>query len=58
MAAPECGTMAPCRRFVGAHQEHMADIKISVATPAFGEMFYAPYVQSLLRLQRAVNKRG
>ena len=36
----------------------MADIRITVATPAFGEMFYTPYVQSLLRLQRAVNKRG
>jgi hypothetical protein len=36
----------------------MADIGITVATPAFGEMVYTPYVQSLLRLQRAVNKRG
>ena len=36
----------------------MADIRITVATPAFGEMFYTPYVQSLLQLQRAVNKRG
>ena len=33
----------------------MADIKIIVATPAFGEMFYTPYVQSLLRLQRLVH---
>jgi hypothetical protein len=31
----------------------MANIKITVATPAFGEMYYAPYVQSLLRLQAA-----
>ena len=36
----------------------MADIKITVATPAFGEMFYTPYVQSLLRLQRAVYQRN
>ena len=36
----------------------MADIKLTVATPAFGEMFYTPYVQSLLRLQRALNQRN
>lgn len=36
----------------------MADIRITVATPAFGEMFYTPYVQSLLRLQRAAFQRG
>jgi hypothetical protein len=36
----------------------MADLKITVATPAFGEMFYTPYVQSLLRLQNALHKRG
>ena len=36
----------------------MADIKITVATPAFGEMFFTPYVQSLLRLQRAVYQRN
>ena len=36
----------------------MADIKITVATPAFGEMFYTPYVQSLLRLQRAIYQRN
>ena len=35
----------------------MADIKITVATPAFGEMFYTPYVQSLLRLQRMADQR-
>ena len=35
----------------------MAEIKITVATPAFGEMFYTPYVQSMLRLQRAVTQR-
>ncbi len=32
--------------------------KIIVSTPAFGEMFYTPYVQSLLRLQRAAIARG
>src|SRR5262245_51620473 len=36
----------------------MADIKLAVATPAFGEMFYTPYVQSLLRLQRALERRN
>src|SRR5262245_34253207 len=36
----------------------MAVIKLTVATPAFGEMFYTPYVQSMLRLQRAVYQRG
>ena len=36
----------------------MADIKITVATPAHGEMFYTPYVQSLLRLQRAALQRN
>jgi len=35
----------------------MARIKLSVATPAFGEIFYTPYVQSLVRLQRAVFDR-
>lgn len=30
---------------------------IVVSTPAFGEMFYTPYVQSLLRLQRAMFER-
>jgi len=35
----------------------MADTKITVATPAFGEMFYTPYVQSLLRLQRMAEQR-
>jgi hypothetical protein len=28
--------------------------KILVATPAYGEMFYTPYVSSLIRLQRLV----
>jgi hypothetical protein len=36
----------------------MAELKITVATPAYGEMFYTPYVQSLLRLQRALAKRN
>jgi hypothetical protein len=35
----------------------MAEIKISIATPAFGEVFYTPYVQSLLRLQRMAVQR-
>ena len=35
----------------------MADIKISIATPAFGEMFYTPYVQALLKLQRMAGQR-
>ena len=33
-------------------------IKLAVATPAFGEVFYAPYVRSLLRLQRAAQERN
>jgi hypothetical protein len=36
----------------------MADIKITVATPAYGEMFFTPYVQSLLRLQRLAGKNN
>jgi hypothetical protein len=35
----------------------MAAVSITVATPAYGEIFYTPYVQSLLRLQRAVHQR-
>jgi hypothetical protein len=35
----------------------MANIKITVATPAFGEMFYTPYVQSVLKLQNALHQR-
>ena len=31
---------------------------ITIATPAFGEMFYTPYVQSVLRLQRAALARN
>ena len=30
---------------------------LTIATPAFGEMFYTPYVQSMLRLQRAALAR-
>lgn len=32
-------------------------IKISISTPAYGEIFYAPYVQSLFRLVRAFEQR-
>jgi hypothetical protein len=32
-------------------------IKIGIATPAFGEVFYTPYVQSLYRLMRAFEAR-
>jgi len=35
----------------------MANPTIIVATPVFGDVFYAPYVQSLLRLQRAASQR-
>jgi hypothetical protein len=35
----------------------MTNIKITVATPAFGEIFYSPYVQSVLRLQSALYQR-
>jgi hypothetical protein len=31
--------------------------KITIATPAFGEIFYTPYVQSLFRLMRAFQQR-
>ena len=31
--------------------------KITIATPAFGEVFYTPYVQSLFRLMRAFERR-
>ena len=31
--------------------------KITIATPAFGEMFYGPYVRSLFRLTKALGKR-
>ena len=31
--------------------------KITIATPAFGEVFYTPYVQSLFRLTRAFHRR-
>jgi hypothetical protein len=31
--------------------------KIGIATPAFGEIFYTPYVQSLYRLMRAFEQR-
>ena len=35
----------------------MANPTIIVATPVFGDVFYTPYVQSLLRLQRAARER-
>lgn len=31
--------------------------KITIATPAFGEMFYTPYVQTMYRLMRAFERR-
>ena len=31
--------------------------KITIATPAFGEVFYTPYVQSLFRLMKAFQRR-
>lgn len=36
----------------------MAAFSITVATPAFGEIIYTPYVQSLMALQRAALERG
>src|SRR5262245_40726300 len=36
----------------------MPETKIVVATPAHGEIFYTPYVQSVLRLQRAMTQHG
>ena len=35
----------------------MANPSIIVATPVFGDVFYTPYVQSLLRLQQAARER-
>jgi hypothetical protein len=32
--------------------------KIMIATPAYGEVFYTPYVSSILSLTRALQKRG
>jgi hypothetical protein len=32
--------------------------KIVIATPAYGEVFYTPYVSSILKLTRALAKRG
>src|SRR5262245_3825024 len=34
----------------------MADIKLMVATPAFGDMFYTPYVHSMFRLQSMITQ--
>lgn len=36
----------------------MAAPKIMIATPAYGEVFYTPYVSSMLSLTRALQKRG
>ena len=36
----------------------MADVELTVASPAFGEIFYTPYLQSMLRLQRTVCQRN
>lgn len=36
----------------------MAATSITVATPAFGEIFYTPYVQSLVRFQNAAHQRN
>jgi hypothetical protein len=33
-------------------------IKICISTPAFGEMFYTPYVQSIFRLMQAFQQRN
>jgi hypothetical protein len=38
-------------------QEGLGVTKIGIATPAFGEIFYTPYVQSLYRLMRAFEQR-
>lgn len=32
--------------------------KIMIATPAYGEVFYTPYVSSMLKLTRVLQKRG
>jgi hypothetical protein len=32
--------------------------KIMIATPAYGEVFYTPYVSSILKLTRVLQKRG
>lgn len=32
--------------------------KIVIATPAYGEMFFTPYVESLFKLVRAMDRRG
>ena len=36
----------------------MATPKIMIATPAYGEVFYTPYVSSMLNLTRVLQKRG
>src|SRR5215831_19278599 len=36
----------------------VATPKIMIATPAYGEVFYTPYVSSMLTLTRVLQKRG
>jgi hypothetical protein len=36
----------------------VAKTKIMIATPAYGEVFYTPYVSSMLKLSRVLQKRG
>jgi hypothetical protein len=36
----------------------VAKTKIMIATPAYGEVFYTPYVSSILSLTRVLQKRG
>src|ERR1700756_3909517 len=36
----------------------VAKIKIMIATPAYGEVFYTPYVSSIFRLTRLCQKQG
>src|SRR6202012_5726204 len=36
----------------------VATPKIMIATPAYGEVFYTPYVSSMLSLTRVLQKRG
>jgi hypothetical protein len=40
-----------------ANQEDFSVIKIAISTPAYGEMFYTAYVQSLFRLARTLEQR-
>ena len=31
---------------------------LAIATPAYGETFYAPYIKSIIGLQRLIDRRG